>query len=816
MVTAKLHTVTIKPELCNDENKIKEILSGYDRRGQLKGYLGKHVYLFDMSKEDEIAYKKHFRVGVFNISSTDTATAKHKKYHHHAKSKTCKLYINDDTEKHLLLNKLGGMKGVRVHVDDPITDNIIEVTFENARQRHDNMLNIELMPGVIHIECLQPVRPSNTHAYNIIYHVVDAKEVLLGEKYVYGEGDIVTVIDTGLDTTHCLFADSRSGAGVAYYDLSKLNVGDLKSSLEEQGKHKVIYGYASLSYKNSRKNTDKKDAEHGHGTHTSGSVMLSGDCTSEILTTSFLPKHRLFFIDVQRNTPLLTDKEGKEEEEEEHGQLDLPGSFNWILEAIKSINSNIVSCSFGSSNSTMYSILSYEVDTFMYDNPHISIVFAAGNDGPGRGTISSPGDAKNVITVGASSNTMQSFLEYANMFKVQQNYTFDVKHIHLHDAFYKEHNLADFSSRGPTFDGRIKPDVVAPGSFILSADATLKSKITPHENMLLMRGTSMATPLIANTLTMINTVLHRKYKETDITNELRKAILVAFSSPLIGYEQSWSRSAESPTMLLSKLNMLKRLDIYDYGHGKVQLGKMIAEGFAYAKGALRTTSEPFTACYLPPDFQVDNLRASLVYNDPPSFPGSVKILVNDLNLRILHIDSDTFDILGVYEGNGKLDSINNVEVVDISRVTLNEMIVAQVGAKDIISGKKGHQTFSIAFNVPLQQTSCPSLSEMYSDLLLPTQCFAKTPNTLGMLHKDNNTCVEPIVYTVPWDMLNSNREQKRELQTPVLEIPQWDSIPQYIGDGMKTNKDFDKLVYCVLIPVMLVITAVNLINLNRD
>jgi subtilisin family serine protease len=94
----------------------------------------------------------------------------------------------------------------------------------------------------------------------------------------------------------------------------------------------------------------------------------------------------------------------------------------------------------------------------------IIVVVAAGNDGPGYGTIGLPGNCPDSLTVGA---------------------------VDVDGA------LADFSSRGPTKAGFIKPDVVAPGVDILSTSggyiAAMQASDGPP-SLAAISGTSMATP----------------------------------------------------------------------------------------------------------------------------------------------------------------------------------------------------------------------------------------------------------------------------------------------------------------------------------
>jgi hypothetical protein len=92
-----------------------------------------------------------------------------------------------------------------------------------------------------------------------------------------------------------------------------------------------------------------------------------------------------------------------------------------------------------------YSSGPYYVDAFTYDNPESLILFTAANEGWGQGdlSVSSPGVAKNCITVGAAESESLPTT-----------------------------TVAFFSSRGPTMDGRISPDLVGPGNAVDSAQAS--------------------------------------------------------------------------------------------------------------------------------------------------------------------------------------------------------------------------------------------------------------------------------------------------------------------------------------------------------
>jgi serine protease AprX len=157
--------------------------------------------------------------------------------------------------------------------------------------------------------------------------------------------------------------------------------------------------------------------------------------------------------------------------------------IQWCIQHKEKYNIRVISLSLGSEANTPYKDdpLCQIVEQAWKSG--IVVVAAAGNSGPNPGTIASPGIHPLIITVGATDD--------------------------LETTDRRDDKVARFSSRGPTIDGISKPDIVAPGTNIVS----LRSKCSfldlsmPEKRIaryyFSLSGTSMATPIVAGVVALM-------------------------------------------------------------------------------------------------------------------------------------------------------------------------------------------------------------------------------------------------------------------------------------------------------------------------
>ncbi len=188
-----------------------------------------------------------------------------------------------------------------------------------------------------------------------------------------------------------------------------------------------------------------------------------------------------------------------------------------------------------------YNSNSREVDEFVWQHRDMVILFSAGNEGVDRDgdgvidlrSITPPGTAKNCITVGASESDRPSQSK-----SWRDGFGYPADPIASDLLADDPEGLAAISGRGPTTDGRIKPDVVAPGTSELSACSRGASVSdfwgTSSDSLYCYRGgTDVAVALVAGSAAVIRQFMVDEF-QVQPSAALVKAMLINGADDLAG------------------------------------------------------------------------------------------------------------------------------------------------------------------------------------------------------------------------------------------------------------------------------------------
>ena len=335
---------------------------------------------------------------------------------------------------------------------------------------------------------------------NVARPILHADVVVNGTAY-QGDGQVIAVADTGFDRG------------------STTNV------------HPAFSGRVSKLYALGRTSPAKTDDPHGHGTHVAGSAL--GDGTSTTMGGAIqgtAPKAEL----VLQST---LDSGG--------GLGGLPADLHDLFEPpYDNDGARVHTNSWGATTPGLaYDSSAKEIDDVVWTHPDLVICFAAGNDGSDAnsngivdaGSIGSQSAAKNCITVGASESDRNFEPSYGQYWPSD----FPANPLNSDQQASSPDGLVAFSSRGPTKERRFKPDVVAPGTCILSTLS--RAVVTPSTDFgtssdtlfFFDSGTSMATPLVAGCVAVLRETLV-KNGTTDPSAALVKALLINGAVELVG------------------------------------------------------------------------------------------------------------------------------------------------------------------------------------------------------------------------------------------------------------------------------------------
>jgi hypothetical protein len=462
-------------------------------------------------------------------------------------------------------------------------------------------------------------------------------------KIVAGEtgevGGLAWVHQLGFDGRGVTVAVADSGLDIGFIDLMHPDI---------DGRVDALFAYGGL---------DDASDEHSHGTHCAG--IIAGNAALGQVDDD----GALWGLGVAPGSHLVGQRifDGL-------GNYRSPPSFEVLTRDAVRAGAYVGSNSWGEDTQGRYDLTAAEFDALVRDADSLTpgdqeyvLEFSAGNSGPGGQTIGTPAVAKNVIATGACQNNRYVFGIYGEGQEV----------------------MADFSSRGPAEDGRIKPDIVAPGTWI----ASLKSQASGDENAwspindnyLYQGGTSQSGPHVSGACAVF-IQWHRETRggitpspalvkaalinsaddmgtalvPTDPDDPDDPGEVVGDTGPVPNNDEGWGR-----------LNLENLIDS-ERRHDFTDQGVELTTGGVWEKRVVVSAGEP--------------LKVTLVYTDVPGLPAAIPALVNDLDLEVISPSGilhrgNAFAEGETVAGTPVGDRINNVEGVLLTGPESGEWIV---------------------------------------------------------------------------------------------------------------------------------------------
>jgi uncharacterized protein (TIGR03437 family) len=596
----------------------------------------------------------------------------------------------------------------------------------------------EVVAAVAGIEGIEWIEPRGTrklfndNAVRVVQTGTAGADTPLYRRGLTGAGQIYAAADSGLDSDHAQFRSNNQpssqtlsfavstsaltngrfpvnitnpssrvlvyyllGSGAFLDNTSNPNGGRTLNPTERQGSG------SSAPYRNALAYDDSSGGFHGTATTSvavgrhfaaNGSGAVPGIATR----TSFdgvAPDAKIVFQDIG------------------HVSGQLPGvdfvSQTLIHEQAYASGARVHNDSYGPDPPVGYDTDAADIDDIMWRLRDYSIFYSAGNDGVTARRISN-GAKNNVLVAATESPTTGGSIE----------------------------NLADYSSHGPTSDGRIKPDIAAPG-FVRAAtegsgqvatgfsnrtsttaqDAAINPR-DPNSNQdfAITSGTSFASPLVAG-----GAVLVRQYfvdgfypsgeknagNGFNPSNALVKGIILnsgrnmtgrntasdgsaGARGPLPNFGQGWGRIALDDTLFFNgdRRELKVLADVYN-GATSAGTDSRPAPNPAIQTGQTHT----YTINDVSP---IEPLRVTLVWSDPRASVISAVALVNNLDLEVTDPQGRVFrGNVGFADGytqpaNGaSFDNRNPVEGIYIQYPLAGNYTVKVIGANIPGNGMMG-------------------------------------------------------------------------------------------------------------------------------
>lgn len=455
---------------------------------------------------------------------------------------------------------------------------------------------------------------------------------------IIGTGQIAAVADSGTTPNAAWFTTLDAGLGPVTAITPSENPPPVLPNIGTLHPNNKIIAYwlqpgGPINY----------DFTSGHGTHVSGTVL--GDAAGTFGATTYQaatplqPNHELA-DGMAPGAQLLFQDVGPAS-----ATAVIMADFEGTLEQAYRGGARVHNNSWGGGTGGVYSANDANLDRATRQREDLLVVVAAGNDVSGDMATGSPGNSKNGLTVAALGHG-------GNLVK------------------------AGFSNRGPARDGRMKPDIAAPGNNIVSARNQTSFNLTiqaPQSRS--MSGTSMASPTITG-----NAVLARQFfadgfyprgekQAADAYNPsgmAMKAVLLngtntgasggtgfaTWPNPGTGWGRAWLDGNLWFKNTLAGGNDSRRLRLFERTNAA---GLRTGEAHEYVIANVAAGAE---------------LRATLTWYDADAAPGAASALVNNLDLEVVAPDASLYKgnvITGsVSQTGGSADLKDTVEQVRLT------------------------------------------------------------------------------------------------------------------------------------------------------